>query len=302
MRGTDIFISYSRDDRARARVVAHCLEKEGFEVWWDAALHSGESFDLIIEQQLEEAKVVIVLWSPQSVKSRWVRAEAASADKYGKLSPVVIEPCTRPIIFEMLHTVDLSQWDGDRRDPVWVGFVLDLHRSIQKAIANGGRPERAPPPPPVQAKAPPAVAAPAAAPKPAPAMPTLAVADPVDDDEEQWETTQFSAFRSIEVDDPRVLSLMAGDRIEKQFPISERGTDIGRSAPADIILTDKQVSRRHCRIEPDGEDCYVVDLGSTNGTFVDGERVTDRAKLPLGAELTMGGVRLVYQLRSDCGL
>ncbi|HEX5690307.1 MAG TPA: toll/interleukin-1 receptor domain-containing protein, partial [Roseiflexaceae bacterium] len=114
---TDIFISYSRDDRAKARLVATCLEREGFTVWWDASIHSGESFDMVIERQLAEAKAVVVLWSPSSVKSRWVRAEASSADRLGKLVPVTIEPCVRPIIFELVHTVELSHWNGDVADP-----------------------------------------------------------------------------------------------------------------------------------------------------------------------------------------
>ena len=81
MSETDIFISYTREDREVVRRFAQALTDERYRVWWDGALHSGETFDEVIEEQLRAAKAVVVLWSPRSVKSRWVRAEATLADR-----------------------------------------------------------------------------------------------------------------------------------------------------------------------------------------------------------------------------
>ena len=114
MSGTDIFLSYARQDRAVARIFAEALIEEGFSVWWDASLHSGETFDEVIEQRLRDATAVVVLWSPRSVASRWVRAEATLADRRNKLAPAIIEPCDRPIIFELTHAAELAGWAGDR--------------------------------------------------------------------------------------------------------------------------------------------------------------------------------------------
>src|SRR5947209_403096 len=130
--GTDIFLSYAREDRPTARVYAECLIEEGFSVWWDASLRSGQTFDEVIEQRLREAKAVVVLWSPRSVASRWVRAEATLADRRDKLAPVIIEPCDRPIIFELTHTADLADWTGDTTDSGWRSFVKDLHRLVDR--------------------------------------------------------------------------------------------------------------------------------------------------------------------------
>ena len=96
MSESDIFISYSREDRAAARHFSECFAREGFSVWWDAALRSGETFDEVIERELRGAKAVVVLWSPRSVTSRWVRAEATLADRRNKLVPAIIEACDRP--------------------------------------------------------------------------------------------------------------------------------------------------------------------------------------------------------------
>src|SRR3954471_9078874 len=130
--GIDIFLSYSREDRSAARHIAESFGAEGLHVWWDAALQSGQTFDEVIEQRLKEAKAVVVLWSPRSVTSRWVRAEATLADRRNKLVPVIIEPCDRPIAFELTHTADLSDWGGDANDPRWQTFILDLHRLVQR--------------------------------------------------------------------------------------------------------------------------------------------------------------------------
>ena len=129
--GTDIFLSYARTDQATARIFAECFGEEGFSVWWDASLHSGQTFDEVIEQNLRDAKAVVVLWSPRSVASRWVRAEATLADRRNKLAPAIIEPCDRPIIFELTHAADLTEWAGDTSDPRWRNFMHDLRRLVE---------------------------------------------------------------------------------------------------------------------------------------------------------------------------
>lgn len=127
----DVFISYAREDAESARRFAEGFQSAGLSVWWDDALRSGEVFDESIERALREAKAVVVLWSPQSVASRWVRAEATLADRNRTLVPVTIEACQRPIIFELTHTADLSRWRGDRDDRAWLGLVADIVRLVE---------------------------------------------------------------------------------------------------------------------------------------------------------------------------
>ena len=127
----DVFISYAREDAESARRFAEGFQSAGLSVWWDDALRSGEVFDESIERALREAKAVVVLWSPSSVASRWVRAEATQADRNRTLVPVTIEACQRPIIFELTHTADLSRWRGDRDDRAWQGLVADVLRLVE---------------------------------------------------------------------------------------------------------------------------------------------------------------------------
>jgi TIR domain len=112
----DVFLSYSREDQATARHFAEGIEREGLSVWWDQALDAGEAFDQVTERALDDAKAVVVLWSKHSVESRWVRAEATQAQANNRLVPVMIESCRRPIMFELTHTADLSDWNNDAID------------------------------------------------------------------------------------------------------------------------------------------------------------------------------------------
>ena len=137
----DIFLSYSREDQATARRFAEAFEAQGFEVWWDVTLRSGEAYDEVTEKALREAKAVVVLWSKKSVASRWVRAEATIADRNKTLVPVMIEPCDRPIMFELTQTADLTHWRGDDNDRAWQSYLADVRRFIE----SGERSPTAPP-------------------------------------------------------------------------------------------------------------------------------------------------------------
>ncbi|RST31729.1 TIR domain-containing protein [Sphingomonas ginkgonis] len=325
MPGSDVFISYTREDRDVARLFAESFEQEGFSVWWDAVLHSGETFDEVIETALKAAKAVVVLWSPRSVASRWVRAEATLADRRRTLAPVIIEECDRPIIFELTHTTDLSHWEGEVTDRTWRGFVRDLHRLVDQAPAGGApaasepvglraaaarRAERAADVVPLRHPAPARAAfaqpvarfAPVRAAAPQPARSTWgarnALAD-IDEGEHTQTFTRPETFAELEDEQFHCLEMMVGERMEKRFVVSPLGLRIGRSAPADIILQDNRVSRQHCRIELADDRLRVRDLGSTNGTYIDGYRIEGEAMLAVGSVLRIGSVCFRHEVRNQ---
>ncbi len=132
----DIFLSYNREDQAKAKLIATALANEGFEVWWDTVLRAGQTYDEVTERQLHESRAVVVLWSSRSVKSKWVRAEATLGDRKSALIPVMIEPCDRPIMFELIQTADLIGWEGDTNTPNWKAFVADVREHVQRKTAQ----------------------------------------------------------------------------------------------------------------------------------------------------------------------
>jgi predicted component of type VI protein secretion system len=78
----------------------------------------------------------------------------------------------------------------------------------------------------------------------------------------------------------------------------EQGTTIGREG-CDITLGDPDVSRRHAEIQISNGDIAISDLGSTNGTFVNGERIDQPRTLRDGDEVRIGAV--VWRLRAPAG-
>src|SRR5499426_4362157 len=84
----DIFVSYAKADRSLASKLVAMLEAEGWSVWWDTSLGAADLYRDEIMKQLVSARAVITIWSENSVKSDWVRAEAGAAKKDGKLIPV----------------------------------------------------------------------------------------------------------------------------------------------------------------------------------------------------------------------
>jgi TIR domain len=113
-RGTsvaDILISYSKPDRDKVVLLAAYLESEGWKVWWDNSLAIGDAYRDEIMKQLAAARAVIVLWTPTSVKSDFVRAEAGRAKADGKLIPVKdgVSYGDIPLPFGEMHTEDLTK-------------------------------------------------------------------------------------------------------------------------------------------------------------------------------------------------
>ena len=108
----DIFVSYSRQDKALVAPLVAALEAEGWLVWWDPEISPGEEFDTLISRELESARSLVVVWTPNSVDSRWVRGEARDAADRGALVPVRLQNAKLPIDFRAVHTIDLDGWGG----------------------------------------------------------------------------------------------------------------------------------------------------------------------------------------------
>ncbi len=92
--------------------------------------------------------------------------------------------------------------------------------------------------------------------------------------------------------------LYDGDEIDSLHSLTKDETVIGRTAGADIVIPGSRVSRRHAvirRAAPGGDDFELIDLGSTNGTFVDGQRVK-RVALTPGSKAAIGDRILKFEI------
>ncbi|MEW5975743.1 MAG: FHA domain-containing protein [Acidobacteriota bacterium] len=90
------------------------------------------------------------------------------------------------------------------------------------------------------------------------------------------------------------LVVISGPLKGKVFPVTKAKVSLGRS-DTDIVLDDPEVSRRHCVIEVHGNSGIVADLGSTNGTFVDDERI-ETHPLEHMSEFRIGSTTMVFSV------
>ena len=113
----DIFVSYAHADKARIAPLVAAIEAKGWSVWWDPQIDPGQDFDNRIAEELKAAAAVLVVWTPESVTSRWVRGEAREGAERGILIPVRFEGASLPLDVRALHTTDIDDWEEDPRGP-----------------------------------------------------------------------------------------------------------------------------------------------------------------------------------------
>ena len=114
-----LFISYARSDERTAARVAQCLGDAGYPIWRDDQLPAHRAYSEVIEERLKHAIAVIVLWSAESAKSQWVRAEADAARVAGTLIQATLDGSLPPLPFNQIQCANLMNWDGDAASPGW---------------------------------------------------------------------------------------------------------------------------------------------------------------------------------------
>src|SRR4249919_1949017 len=122
----DVFVSYARTDKALVAPVVAAIEAKGWSVWWDPEIDAGQQFDDQIERELKAAKAVLVVWTPSSAASRWVRGEAREAADRGTLVPVRFEAASLPMDVRAIHTTDLDGWGEDAQSPPFQALLRSL--------------------------------------------------------------------------------------------------------------------------------------------------------------------------------
>jgi DNA/RNA endonuclease G (NUC1) len=111
----DVFLSYTHVDRERVRPLVDLLEAEGWTVWWDRGIVPGTPWRPELDQEIANARAMVVAWSKASVKSEWVRHEAVRGLEKNALVPVLLDVATPPPEFAHVQAVDVSRWDGSKQ-------------------------------------------------------------------------------------------------------------------------------------------------------------------------------------------
>jgi TIR domain len=130
---SDIFISYSHKDTEFVRDLVKPLEAEGFSVWWDHTIPPGKTWDEVIARGIREAKACIIIWTPDSVISDWVKEEATLAKEGGKYLPIQVGVDQPPMGFRRIQAADLRRWNGNAQDPQWRLLMTEIANLVGAA-------------------------------------------------------------------------------------------------------------------------------------------------------------------------
>ena len=133
---SDVFISYKAEDRRRIQPLVHALQADGYSLWWDQHIGTGDEWRQTIERQLDLAKCVIVAWSKHSIgpEGHFVRDEASRAQRRHVYVPVLIDPVEPPLGFGESQATALRGWRGNRSDARYQAILA----AVQRIAGEGG--------------------------------------------------------------------------------------------------------------------------------------------------------------------
>jgi formylglycine-generating enzyme required for sulfatase activity len=154
--GPDVFLSYAREDEARARELATALEQRGFSVFWDREIPPGQTWHSYIGEALSKARCVMVAWSRHSVASQWVIEEASEGRDRKVLVPVLFEAVQPPFGFRAIQAANLVDWRPGGSSPAFDGLLRAVQRIVGGQAGSGTEAEAEVAAPPQPAPAEPA--------------------------------------------------------------------------------------------------------------------------------------------------
>jgi formylglycine-generating enzyme required for sulfatase activity len=124
---SDIFLSYASEDRERVRPLAEALMAEGWTVFWDRKIPVGKTWDAVLEEELQSARSLLIVWSKHSIKSKWVKAEGYEGLRRElPLFPVSLDEELPPLGFREIQAVDFSEWDGTTVSPLFQNLIREI--------------------------------------------------------------------------------------------------------------------------------------------------------------------------------
>ncbi|MBK8837475.1 MAG: toll/interleukin-1 receptor domain-containing protein [Hyphomonadaceae bacterium] len=104
----------------------------------------GEDWAKRIRQELEEAKAIVVCWTPAACKSDWMKHEASVAAQRDILVPIILRACVPPALNGAAQSADLPDWEGASTDKQFLALLPPLERmtgrrELAARLATGRR-------------------------------------------------------------------------------------------------------------------------------------------------------------------
>lgn len=135
--GPEVFLSYAHEDVAVAQSISERISRERWSVFWDRTIPVGFTWDEIVEEAIDAAKCVVVLWSPAARNSEWVRIEATEGAERRILAPALIAETKIPLRFRQIQAADLIGWSSGALDTPGMHALLGAIRRCLKSEGQG---------------------------------------------------------------------------------------------------------------------------------------------------------------------
>jgi hypothetical protein len=257
-----IFISYSPKDQKMMTTLREVLLQAGFKPWIDPAPQPGMDWRFDIDDAIRAADVVLLVATPAAAESVYVTYEWSLALGMNiPVIPVIFKPATLHPRLTALMTFDMNAWKDERQ--FWDYFVRELKRLVVPLMTSTR------PLPGYENQ----ITEPPLAPSIAP-------------------TLDYNI--GIMPQEPgHWVVIRRGPHLNTMFRLDKQVVTIGRDATNDISINDAEVSRYHMRLVRQGNIYAVEDTGSTNGTLVNGKRITGLTALNPGQSLMLGDTILL---------
>ncbi|MEZ5935221.1 MAG: toll/interleukin-1 receptor domain-containing protein [Alphaproteobacteria bacterium] len=126
----DIFFSYAREDQSRILPLVHLIEHNDWSVFWDTSILGGEYFRNRIDQELQEARCIVVAWSFHSITSNWVIEEAQVGLDRGILVPLMIDNIAPPLGFRSVNAIQFHGCQPAEHETACKMLIDSLRDSI----------------------------------------------------------------------------------------------------------------------------------------------------------------------------
>lgn len=136
----EVVISYAREDYQLAERLHAVLAAESFLVWRDNLIRGGEDFDIKIRSAIASAKALVVVWSPTSIGSPFVKGEARDGLRRAICVPILIDglrPEDQPYDFTSTVAISFYEWNGDANSQCFADLVRALDGKGVTAKSTG---------------------------------------------------------------------------------------------------------------------------------------------------------------------
>lgn len=130
----DVFISYKKEDRSIVQRVSSGLEAAGLKTWWDDRIDPVEQWERDILKALKSSRSVLVLWTPRSLQSEWVKREARYGAKRRKLVQALMVQCDVPEEFKRFQIADVTAWNEGTAHPGWIKLLETLRARKPRSV------------------------------------------------------------------------------------------------------------------------------------------------------------------------